>query len=614
MQLVGFMLLDTANIFTNCSNGEGDAIYKFSEKALFKGEPDASSFPTGGLRATFEARGYTTWDPTSSAFVKGTSLYIPTAFCSYTGEALDTKTPLLRSMNAVNKSAVRLCHALNLKDVTKVISQVGAEQEYFIVNREQYEKRLDLKICGTTLIGAKTLKGQELDDHYFGRIRIKIDNYMREVDRRLWELGVPAQTKHNESAPAQHELACMYSESNVACDHNQIVMETLRTVAKEQGLACLLHEKPFAGINGSGKHNNYSLVTDTGLNLFNQGKDPQNNALFIVSLCAFIRAVDKYPNLLRLSATSGTNDRRLGGSEAPPAIISMFLGQYLVDLLNDIAKGSKNKAISGDILDIGVPTSAFLSRDDSDRNRTSPIAFTGNKFEFRMVGSSQSIAMANTVLNTIMADSFDAFSQYFEDFGYSEETLSDIVAETMHNHSKIIFNGNNYDIKWVVEAERRGLSIINNAVEGFEALLKDDNIELLSRYNVLSKSECLSRYDIMMENYSKIISIEASTLIEMVNRQILPAIIRYVKMLSKTAVDFTKATGYEQTYIKNTLIGLSKVIDNISVELQRLEDLLNNQPSDHVERSRYMCNIILPAMEKVRIYCDNAETTVDKKY
>ena len=595
-------------------NDEGEAIYKFSEKALFKGEPDASSFPTGGLRVTFEARGYTTWDPTSPAFVKGTSLYIPTAFCSYTGEALDMKTPLLRSMNAVNRSAVRLCHALNLTNVKKVTAQVGAEQEYFIVNRELYEQRLDLKICGTTLIGARTVKGQELDDHYFGRIRIKIDNYMREVDKRLWELGVPAQTKHNESAPAQHELACMYRECNLACDHNQIVMETLRTVAKEQGLACLLHEKPFAGINGSGKHNNYSLVTDNGINVFDQGKNPQENNLFIISLCAFIRAIDKYPDLLRLSATSVTNDKRLGGSEAPPTIISMFLGQHLVDLLNDIAKGAKDESTSGDILDIGVPTSAFLSKDDSDRNRTSPIAFTGNKFEFRMVGSSQSIAMANTVLNTVMADSFDAYSEYFEEFGYSDKTVSDIVAETMKNHSKIIFNGNNYDVKWKIEAERRGLSIINNAVEGFEALLNSDNIELLSRYHVLSKSECQSRYDIMTESYSKIISIEGSTLLEMVKRQIIPAIIKYIGVLSKTALDFVNVMGYPESHICDTLRQLSTLLDSIGDAVASLEELIDTQPKEHVARSKYMCNMVLPAMDNIRKYCDKAEAIVDKKY
>ena len=396
-------------------DGEGGAITEFSGKSLFMGEPDASSFPSGGLRATFEARGYTAWDPTSPAFVKDNTLYIPTAFCAYTGQALDAKTPLLRSMEAVSREAVRFCRAIGMEGVTRVEASAGAEQEYFIVDRQSYEERLDLKICGTTLLGAPMPKGQELDDHYLGRIRLRIARYMEEVERRLWELGVPVKTKHNEAAPAQHELAPMYEGCNIACDHHQLVMETLRIVAKEQGLACLLHEKPFARVNGSGKHNNYSLSTNTGVNLLAPGKDPAGELRFLLTICAFLRGVDSYPELLRLSAASAGNDCRLGGHEAPPAVISVFLGDALLEALHRAAGEEITGSRGSHSLNIGVSTSPELMADDSDRNRTSPFAFTGNKFEFRMVGSSQSIALANTVLNTILADSFNAFAIYFEE-------------------------------------------------------------------------------------------------------------------------------------------------------------------------------------------------------
>ena len=595
-------------------DGEGGAISEFSSASLFKGEPDASSFPTGGLRATFEARGYTAWDPTSPAFVKGDALYIPTAFCSYTGEALDTKTPLLRSMEAVSKEATRLCHAIGMEDVKRVDAMTGAEQEYFLVDREKYEKRLDLKICGRTLIGTRPLKGQELDDHYFGRIRIKIDKYMREVDRRLWELGVPSKTKHNEAAPAQHELAPVYATCNVACDHNQIIMETLRTVAKENGLACLLHEKPFKGINGSGKHNNYSLVTDTGVNLFKQGKNPKDEPLFIISLCAFIRAVDKYAELLRMSAAGPTNDIRLGGNEAPPDIVSLFLGTHLLNVLKDIAKDNTEEDTVQELFDIGVPTSPQLKKDDSDRNRTSPVAFTGNKFEFRMVGSSQSVAMSSTVLNTIMADSFGAFADYFVDFGFDHRSLAHVVDETLRSHGRIIFNGNNYAKEWFEEAEKRGLPIIHDSVEAFGALLQRKNIEVFTKYNVLSAVECRSRYEIMTENYNKVVYIEATTLCEMLHKQIVPSLIEYIGRVAKSANGYEAAMGEKQQYMIKHIRELSELLDDIVKKISVLENILSEQPSDEIEKAVYMRDEVLPAMEGVRESCDRAEIITDERY
>ena len=595
-------------------DGEGGAISEFSSGSLFKGEPDASSFPTGGLRATFEARGYTAWDPTSPAFVKGDALYIPTAFCSYTGEALDTKTPLLRSMEAVSKEATRLCHAIGMNDVKRVDAMTGAEQEYFLVDREKYEKRLDLKICGRTLIGTRPLKGQELDDHYFGRIRIKIDKYMKEVDRRLWELGVPSKTKHNEAAPAQHELAPVYTSCNVACDHNQLIMETLRTVAKENGLACLLHEKPFKGINGSGKHNNYSLVTDTGINLFKQGKNPKDDPLFIISLCAFIRAVDKYAELLRMSAAGPTNDIRLGGNEAPPDIVSLFLGTHLLNVLKDIAKDNTEEDTVQELFDIGVPTSPQLKKDDSDRNRTSPVAFTGNKFEFRMVGSSQSVAMSSTVLNTIMADSFGAFADYFVDFGFDHQSLAHVVDETLRSHGRIIFNGNNYAKEWFEEAEKRGLPIIHDSVEAFGAFLQRKNIELFKKYSVLSPVECRSRYEIMLEYYNKVVYIEATTLCEMIHKQIVPSLIEYIGRVAKSANGYETAMGEKQQYMIKHLRELSTLLDSIVKRTSVLENILSEQPTDEIERAVYMRDDVIAAMESVRESCDNAEIITDERY
>ncbi|MEG0754554.1 MAG: glutamine synthetase type III, partial [Angelakisella sp.] len=436
--------------------------------------------------------------------------------------------------------------------------------EYFLIDRSTYNQRKDLIYTGRTLFGARPPKGQELDDHYFGSIKMRVSAFMRELDNELWKLGVTAKTEHNEAAPAQHELAPLYAGCNVACDHNQLIMETMRIVAKEQGLACLLHEKPFAGINGSGKHNNYSLCTDTGINLFRQGKHPEKNPVFIISLCAFIRAVDSYPQLLRLSTAGAGNDRRLGAGEAPPAVVSMFLGDHLLEVLTTAAKGCVPDGDGRPLLNIGVSTSPQFAKDDCDRNRTSPLAFTGNKFEFRMVGSSQSIAMANTVLNTIMADSFSAFANYFEQSGFTPDTIAQVVAETLLRHGRVIFNGNNYDKAWLEEAARRGLPIIEDSVEAFDALRQENCVNLFERFGVLSRSECLSRYEITLESYNKVVSIEAATIIEMVRRQLLPATAEYTGLVARSAKNFTIAAGTPQQYLQQHLEELSLVLNDIS--------------------------------------------------
>ena len=591
-------------------DGEGGAITEFSGKSLFVGEPDASSFPSGGLRATFEARGYTAWDPTSPAFVKDDILYIPTAFCAYTGQALDAKTPLLRSVEAVNREAVRFCQAIGMEGVTRVDPSVGAEQEYFIVDRDAYESRLDLKICGVTLQGAPMPKGQELDDHYLGRIRLRIRKYMEEVDRRLWKLGVPAKTKHNEVAPAQHELALVYEGCNIACDHNQLVMEVLRQVAKEQGLACLLHEKPFAKVNGSGKHNNYSLSTNTGVNLLSPGKDPTRNTPFLLTLCAFLRGVDSYPELLRLSTATAGNDLRLGGSEAPPSIISVFLGDALLGCLHQAAGEEIDGGPGVHSLNIGVSTSPELTADDSDRNRTSPLAFTGNKFEFRMVGSSQSIALANTVLNTLLADSFNAFAIYFEEEGFTEATVRRVIAETLRSHGRVVFNGDNYSQQWVQEAMDRGLPVIGDTVQAMEALEDPKNWKLLERFGVFTAAECASRHEIMVENYNKVVGIEAATLVQMVRRQILPAVARYTGEVARDVRDFNAAMGRDQGYLEDHLEQLSNLTNAIANGVDGLEWDLMSLPEEPRERAAYMRDVVRRDMGELRGSCDRAEVFV----
>ena len=591
-------------------DGEGGAITEFSGKSLFVGEPDASSFPSGGLRATFEARGYTAWDPTSPAFVKDDILYIPTAFCAYTGQALDAKTPLLRSVEAVNREAVRFCQAIGMEGVTRVDPSVGAEQEYFIVDRDAYENRLDLKICGVTLQGAPMPKGQELDDHYLGRIRLRIRKYMEEVDRRLWKLGVPVKTKHNEVAPAQHELALVYEGCNIACDHNQLVMEVLRQVAKEQGLACLLHEKPFAKVNGSGKHNNYSLSTNTGVNLLSPGKDPTRNTPFLLTLCAFLRGVDSYPELLRLSTATAGNDLRLGGSEAPPSIISVFLGDALLGCLHQAAGEEIDGGPGVHSLNIGVSTSPELTADDSDRNRTSPLAFTGNKFEFRMVGSSQSIALANTVLNTLLADSFNAFAIYFEEEGFTEATVRRVIAETLRSHGRVVFNGDNYSQQWVQEAMDRGLPVIGDTVQAMEALEDPKNWKLLERFGVFTAAECASRHEIMVENYNKVVGIEAATLVQMVRRQILPAVARYTGGVARDVRDFNAAMGRSQGYLEDHLEQLSNLTNAIANGVDGLEWDLTSLPEEPRERAVYMRDVVRRDMGELRGACDRAEVLV----
>lgn len=593
-------------------DGEGGMILEFSSKALIKGEPDASSFPSGGLRATFEARGYTTWDPTSPAFVKDGALYIPTAFCSYGGEALDQKTPLLRSMQALSTEGVRLLHLLGEEEVDCVIPTVGAEQEYFLIDRALYEQRLDLKICGRTLIGAKPPKGQELDDHYCGRIRLRVADFMHALDEELWSLGVPAKTKHNEAAPAQHELAPVYDQANIACDHNQLTMEMMRVVAKKKNLACLLHEKPFAGINGSGKHNNYSLVTDKGENLLSPSKDPALNRRFLLLATAFIQVVDEYGDLLRASAACAGNEQRLGGCEAPPPVISVFLGEALTRTLFSFAEGGGCPEEHRQMLKTGVDALPELVKDDSDRNRTSPFAFTGNKFEFRMPGASQSIALTNVVLNTALADVFAGFSDRLEQAADRDAEICALISEVMRKHGRVVYNGNNYSEAWVQEARRRGLPIIPSTVEAFDCLVAPKNIELFARHGVFTEAECISRHEILLENYVKVVGIEAATLIEMVRRQVYPAVVRYTGEIAET-VNRMRTAGAAAVSTVRLLDTLTALVDQIDSELAALRDAYARSQSieDVHAHAEFMRGDIRVCMESLRAACDAAETIMD---
>lgn len=592
---------------------DGRMVSEFSGKALVMSEPDASSFPSGGLRTTFEARGYTAWDPTSPAFVRDGTLFIPTAFCSYTGEALDEKTPLLRSMQTISREAMRILRLFGNISSKNVIPTVGAEQEYFLVDRELYEERLDLKLCGRTLFGAKSPKGQELDDHYCGRIKLRVAEFMKDLDKNLWSLGVTAKTKHNEAAPAQHELAPIYANANVACDHNQLTMEMMRIVAKQHHMACLLHEKPFNYVNGSGKHNNWSLTTDDGIRLLEPGKTPWENVQFLTFLCAVITAVYRYGDLLRMSASCAGNDSRLGGFEAPPSVISIFLGDQLTSILTSIAHGDTPDAHATQTLQMGVATLPNLPMDDSDRNRTSPFAFTGNKFEFRMVGSSQSIAMANVVLNTSVADVLSEFADRLEKASDFDLEVKNIISETMDKYSDIIFNGNNYSDEWLIEAQRRGLPILHSSIEAFNTLNDPKNIELFSRRNVFSAVECRSRYDIMMENYVKIVSIEAQTMLEMANRQLLPAIVKYTGQLAESYNNL-KTAGIEQPSVKTKLKKLSTLIELVSADIESLTYALNTAAdlSNVPDHAKYLLEHIRPNMEALRTHIDEAETIVDR--
>ena len=589
--------------------GDGGILLEFSGKALIRGEPDASSFPSGGLRATFEARGYTAWDPTSPAFVKDGTLYIPTAFCSYNGQALDQKTPLLRSMQALNRSCLRLLRLLGNTTSQHVIPTVGAEQEYFLVDRQLYEQRLDLKICGRTLMGARPPKGQELEDHYCGRIRLRVADFMKAVDEELWSLGVPVKTKHNETAPAQHEMAVVYTEANIACDHTQLAMEILRTTAKKKGLACLLAEKPFAGINGSGKHNNYSLATDDGLNLLSPPKDGREDLQFLLMVAAFLQVVDEYAGLLRASAASAGNDHRLGGFEAPPAIISVFLGEALTGQLVAAAHGGQAPHAQRQLLNTGVAALPELVKDDSDRNRTSPFAFTGSKFEFRMVGSSQSIALTNVVLNTALAEVFDQFSARLEAAGDRQAEIRGILSDVLRDHGRIIFNGNNYSAAWVQEARRRGLPVLGSAVEAYEYLVDPKSVELFTRQGVLTRDECFARYDILLEVYAKVLGIEAATMIEMTRRQVYPALLRYTGEVAQS-VSQMRTAGVHSGSASRLLDTLAALTDQIDSELEGLRDAVarSHALEGSKTHAQFMRDQVLPRMAGLRTACDAAET------
>ncbi len=590
-------------------SGNGSAILDFDSRALVQGEPDASSFPSGGIRNTFEARGYTAWDPTSFVFVRDKTLYIPTAFCGPSGVALDQKTPLLRSMDAVSHEAVRVLRLLGWKDVTRVTPMVGAEQEYFLVDRERYEQRLDLKLCGRTLLGAPPPKSQELDDHYFGRVRLRIASFMHELDETLWELGVAAKTKHNEVAPTQHELATVYDSANLTCDANQLVMETMKVVAKKHGLACLLHEKPFKGVNGSGKHNNYSLCTDKGKNVLSPGEDPENNLTFILFLAAFVRGVDRYAAQLRLSTATPGNDCRLGGYEAPPAIISMFLGERYTSLLahcNGEKQGSGKRPVS-----VGVETLPAVLSDDADRNRTSPFAFTGNKFEFRMVGSAQSIAMANIVLNALVAESLSCFAQQLEASDDIEQTVRKIACDTYAEHGRIIMNGNNYSEEWQVEARRRGLPIYEDSLSAASVWQAPETIELFGRFHIFSELECHSRYEIMLENYRKIALIEARTLLEMIQRQVTPAV---VVCAGKSAQQLAhlRSVGLDNAALYRYTQRLSKAVTDLFAGVERMRDDLHALPPEASEESnRVLRDTVRVDMQALREVSDEVEQIVN---
>lgn len=597
---------------------DGSVILNFSGKELIKGEPDASSFPSGGLRNTFEARGYTAWDCTSPAFVRDGTLYIPTAFCSYTGEALDAKTPLLRSMEAISNEALKLVRLFGNNTSKRVNATVGAEQEYFLIDRDMYESRLDLKICGRTLFGAKPPKGQEMDDHYFGRIRLRISEFMHQLDEELWKLGVTSKTKHNEAAPAQHELAPVYETVNVACDHNQLTMELMRIIAKKNNLACLLHEKPFALVNGSGKHNNWSLSTDDGINLLQPGKNPYENMQFLLMVATVIKAVDEYADLLRMSAAIAGNDYRLGAHEAPPAIISVFLGEQLTSILEHIADENSPLAKSSSTLLTGVATLPKLKKDDSDRNRTSPFAFTGNKFEYRMVGSSASIACANYVLNTIVAKSLKEVTSRLEKAEDFDSEVKLIITDIMRENGRVIYNGNNYTNEWVEIAKERGLPNLSNTVDAAKAIINPKNIEVLEEFHVLSKVECQSRYEIMLENYNKIINIEANTMLEMVNRQIIPAIIEFTGNTAKTYNELCKAS-IDNKSLFDLLTILSNSIDEITKTAKDLEQKTCDISASQAEKTTfeiasYYRDEVKSLMETLRRIVDRVEIITASSY
>ena len=605
--------------FISAPDKSGKVLMSFSGKELIKGEPDASSFPSGGLRATFEARGYTAWDCTSPAFVRqdaaGATLCIPTAFCSYTGEALDQKTPLLRSMEAVNAQALRLLRLFGNTTSKKVTPSVGPEQEYFLVDKQKYLQRKDLIYTGRTLFGAMPPKGQELEDHYFGTIRQRIAAFMKEVNEELWKLGVPAKTQHNEVAPAQHELATIYTEANVAVDQNQIVMKTLKMVACRHGLQCLLHEKPFAGVNGSGKHNNWSITTDDGINLLDPGTTPHENVQFLLVLACILKAVDEHADLLRESAADVGNDHRLGANEAPPAIISVFLGEQLQDVVEQlISTGEATHSKEGGKLETGVRTLPDLAKDATDRNRTSPFAFTGNKFEFRMVGSKDSIAAPNTVLNTIVAEAFADTCEALEQADDFDRTVHDLIKKYLTEHQRIIFNGNGYSEEWVEEAARRGLPNIKSMVDAIPALTTDKAVALFERFHVFTRAELLSRAEIQYETYAKAINIEAKAMIDIASKQIIPAVVRYTKTLADT-VNSLMTAGASANVQLALLNETTELLEEAKAALERLTELdeRSAEVSEGEELAHYFHDQVFPAMEALRAPVDKLEMLVDKE-
>ena len=596
-------------------NGDG-VIMEFSGKELIKGEPDASSFPSGGIRATFEARGYTTWDPTSPAFVRDATLYIPTAFCSYTGEVLDKKTPLLRSMERLSTEAVRILHLLGKTDVTRVATTVGPEQEYFLVDKELYEQRVDLKLCGRTLFGAKAPKGQELEDHYFGSIKTRVAAYMKDLDEELWKLGILAKTKHNEVAPAQHELAPIFNTSNIATDHNELTMEVMQKVAERHGLVCLLHEKPFKGVNGSGKHNNWSISTNTGENLLSPGKNPENNTQFLLFLAAIVKAVDEYQDLLRITVASAGNDHRLGANEAPPAIISMYLGDDLGALVESIIEGKDFKSHKAAKMETGVDVLADFKKDKSDRNRTSPFAFTGNKFEFRALGSSLNIACPNYMLNTMVAEELSQFYDALKDADDLDAAIKTLIRETLTAHRRIIFNGDNYSDEWVAEAEKRGLLNLKSLPEALSHFMDEKNVTLFTKNNIVSREEMHARYEIDLETYSKQLNIEALTMVDMAKKNITPAVSAYVRELTDTALAKRMLSESISVKVESDLVAsLAEKQAQFVVLTNELEEATAKAAliEDNQEKAYAYRNEVFAKMEALRELGDNmeAETAAD---
>lgn len=595
-------------------NGDGTVIMDFSGKELIKGEPDGSSFPSGGIRATFEARGYTNWDPTSYAFIKEKTLCIPTAFCSYNGEALDEKTPLLRSMDAVNKQALRVLKLFGMDDVKKVLTSVGPEQEYFLIDREVYDQRPDLIYCGRTLFGSKPPKRQELNDHYFGAINPRVKAFMEDLNQELWKVGILSKTEHNEVAPAQHEMAPIYTETNVALDHNQLTMEILKKVAEKHGMACLLHEKPFAGVNGSGKHTNWSISTDTGINFLTPGKEPENNKLFLLMLAAIVQAVDDYQDLLRVSVASAGNDHRLGGHEAPPAIISMFIGEELENVVESIISGKELKKHDSLKMQFNATVLPSFQRDNTDRNRTSPFAFSENKFEFRMTGSDMSIGDACFVLNTIVAESLEQFADELEKAQDFETALDELIKKVFTKHQRIIFNGDNYTDEWVTEAERRGLLNLTSTVEAAQYLAARKNLDLFEHHGIFTEVESLARYRIKLDEYSKIINIEALTMIDMAKRSIAPAVSAYCSDLAAAALS-KKELGISVKAEKEVLEKISDLAGVLNDKIAALESaVLEADEFKSAEQAKYFRDSVIPAMNELRLVADELETMTAEEY